>query len=89
MSSTQTSGEMDSEEPATLTSTLPVETTHFPDHHDSEHEATPTGIYCFNMTMNVLFMLFISHKVCYISNAAVWLQLKFLIRKLVDNKNPY
>ena len=45
MSSTQTSGEMDSEELATLTSTVLVEVTDFPDPHDSAHEATPTGMH--------------------------------------------
>ena len=42
MPSTQNSGQMDSEDPATLISTVPVEAT---DPRDSAHEATLTGIH--------------------------------------------
>ena len=54
--STQNSGEMDSEELATLTSTVLVEAT---DPRDSAHEATPTGIHDYEC----FIMLFISYKV--------------------------
>ena len=51
MSPTQNSGDIDSEEPAT---TLPVEVTHFPDPHDSAHEATPTGIHDYELFYYVI-----------------------------------
>ena len=45
MSSTQNSGEMDTEGLVTLTSTVLGEATDFPDPHDSAHGAKPTDIH--------------------------------------------
>ena len=88
MSPTQNSGETNSEEPATLTSTLPVEPTHSPDPHDSEHEAnTPTGIYCFSIYS---WHDYVVTRSGYTLNASSMNSTRlgsFLIGNLVDNKN--